>query len=100
MAAEPRNTGHHAAEPAHLPYVLDASHSVDDTTGRKKQERLEERVCHQVEHSRRVGAGAARQKHVSKLADGGVRENSLDVSLDQTDRRGEDSGERAHNSHD
>src|SRR5213594_28633 len=74
--------GHQASEAAHLSYILDTSHSMNDTTGGKKKERLEERMSHQVEDAGGIGSGAAREEHVSKLADCGVCENFLDIGLD------------------
>ena len=88
--------GHQASEAPHLSYILDTSHSMNDTTGGKKKERLEERMGHQVEDTGGIGSGAAGEEHVSKLAYRGVCEDFLDIGLDQPDRCGEDSREGAH----
>ena len=44
---------HRLAEAAHAVEVLDAAHRRDDRAGGHEQQRLEERVRHQVEHARR-----------------------------------------------
>ena len=55
-------------QPAHVPHVLFAAHRVYHAPGRKEQQRLEERVRHQVENPRAERPYAASQEHVAKLA--------------------------------
>src|SRR5262249_42560396 len=77
------------AETAHLGHFLLAAHSMNHRTSGKEEQRLEERVGHQMENARCESAYAAGEKHVAELADGGVGENFLNVCLHQTDGRGE-----------
>ena len=56
----------------------------------KEQQRLEERVGHQVENSRVVGTNASGKEHVPQLRTGRVGDHALDVELRQAHRRGKD----------
>src|SRR5215831_9797600 len=85
---------------AHLANILQASQSVNHTAGAEKQERLKKCVCHQVEPSGSVRAGATCQKHVAEMTDCGIGENTLDVGLNQTDRRGKDRRKRTNDGYD
>ena len=59
---------------------------MDHRAGRQEQQRLEERVRDQMENRGDVRADAAREKHEAELRDGGIRQHTLDVGLDQADR--------------
>ena len=59
----------------------------------EEQERLEERVGHQVVDARGVRADADADEHVAQLAHRRVGQHALDVGLDEPDRRGEDRGQ-------
>jgi hypothetical protein len=76
-------------KPAHAPHVLLADERVDDETGGEEEERLEERVRHQVEHPVRVRSHADAEEHVADLRHRGVRDHPLDVRLDERDQPGE-----------
>src|SRR5260370_32265699 len=62
------------AQPTHAVHVLFAAHGVNHAARGEEEQRLEERMGHQVEDARRKRADAARKKHVAQLTDGGVRE--------------------------
>ena len=64
-------------------------------TGGEEEQRFEEGVGHQVEDGRRISRDSARHEHVAELRDGGVGQDTLDISLHHTDGRGENCGERA-----
>ena len=72
----------------------------DDDAGCQEQQGLEERVRHEVEDGGAPCANAQRQKHVTDLADRGIREDALDVVLRQRaeachqKRGGADRGDR------
>ena len=70
---------------------------MNDRSAAEEQEGLEERVRHQVKRTRGEGADAHRREHVPELRHGRVREDALDVVLNQADRRGHQRGEDAHN---
>ena len=76
-------------------HFLVAAHGVNHATGREKQQALEERVSHQVEHARSVSADAEAQEHIAELGNRGIRQYFLDVGLHQADGRGKERGERA-----
>ena len=75
--------------------VIGSVHREDHRTRAKEQQRLEERVRHQMKDAGGIRAHAHADEHVAQLRDRRVRENFLDVPLLQSNRRGEDSGERA-----
>ena len=54
--------------------------------GAEEQQRLEEGMGHQMEHSGHISGGPDREEHVPELADGGVGEDPLDVGLGDRDR--------------
>ena len=70
-------TGICLAQAAHLAHVLLAAHAVNHRAGGEEEQRLEERVRHQVEDGGRVGRDAAAQEHVAELRDGGVGSTRL-----------------------
>ncbi len=82
--------------------ILFAVQAVNYRARAQEQQRLEERVRHQVEDAGGKRAHADAQKHVAELRDGGVREDFLDIDLRQTDGGGEersgqaDDGDRVH----
>ena len=80
-------TGRYFFSAAHAPHVLFAGHRVDDRSAPEEEERLEEGVRHQVERAGRKRADAHRREHVAELRHRRVREDALDVVLDQADRR-------------
>ncbi len=67
---------------------------------REKEQRLEERVRHQVKNAGGERANATREKHVAQLADGRVCENLLDIRLHQADGRCKERRRAADNRHD
>ena len=73
--------GHLAPEASHLAHVLLPVHCVDDVAGGKEEQRLEERVRHQVKEARDLGADSDCEEHVADLAHGGVGQHPLDVGL-------------------
>src|SRR5262249_20857411 len=79
------------AEAAHVVHVLLATHSVDDGAGREEEKRFEERVGHQVEDASAECTDSAAEEHITELRNGGVREDSLDVRLNEADGGGEES---------
>ena len=94
------------AQPAHVPHILRIKplvvlavpllfdvvmavfHAMNHRTGPQEQERLEARVCHQMEHCRCIGPDANRRNHVAELAYGAVGQHALDVPLPNGDIRG------------
>ena len=82
------------AEVSHVAHVLLAAHGVDHRPGAEEQQSLEERVSEDMEDGGGEGSNAEREEHVPELRDGGVREDALDVVLNQSDGGGEDGGER------
>ncbi|KAG1442800.1 hypothetical protein G6F57_018296 [Rhizopus arrhizus] len=74
--------GHVLAQAAHVADVLGVVQADDDRTRAQEQQRLEERVGHQVEDRHRVGRCAERNRHVTQLRQRGVRDDALDVGLD------------------
>src|SRR5713226_145145 len=53
-------------QPAHAVHVLLAAHGVNHAARRKEEQRLEERMGHQVENACRKSANSAREKHVAQ----------------------------------
>src|SRR5262245_20701816 len=78
--------GHVLPQAAHFANILSAAHTMDDAACTKKQQGFKKGVSHQVEHADRVRTRTTRNEHVSKLADCGIRKNSLYVRLDHADR--------------
>ena len=76
---------HDLLEAPHPPDVLLAVQVVDDEAGRHEQQRLEEGVCHEVEHRVPVRADPRRHEHVSDLRHRRVRDHALDVPLHERD---------------
>ena len=95
----PIGIGNFSAERPHLTYVLLSVHGVDHTARRQKQQGFEKRVGHQMENTGRKSTHAQPQEHVTELADGGVGQNFLDVSLHQTDGGGIESGQATDSRH-
>ena len=71
---------------------MSALHAQNHRTGGKEEQRLEERVRHQMEHPRDERAHAHRRDHEAQLADGGIREDFLDIVLPDGNGRGEEGG--------
>ena len=69
---------------------------MNDGPGREEEQRFEERMREQVEDAGGIGSNSAGHEHISKLRDGGVREDTLDVVLHHADGRGEDRCSGAH----
>ncbi len=59
---------------------------MDDRAGSKKQQRLEECVCVEVEDTGGVGPHPHRQEHVAELRHRRVGQHALDIVLDEADR--------------
>src|SRR5439155_19902641 len=91
--------GHLMAKAPHLTNILKPSHPVNHTAGGKEQKSFEECMRHQMEYTRRKGARAAGEEHVSELADRGVSEHFFDIGLNETDRSGENCRERPYGGH-
>ena len=56
-----------------LDVVMTVFHAMNHRTGPQKQERLEARVRHEMEHRRCIGPDANRRDHITELAYGAVR---------------------------
>ncbi len=94
---------HDLLEATHPPDVLLAVQMMDDEARRHEQQRLEEGVCHEVEHRVPVRADPRRHEHVADLRHRRVRDHALDVPLherdgsrDQERHRAEPGGEVLH----
>ena len=74
-------------------------HGMNNGTGAEKEQRLEERMRHQVEHTGRVRAASHANEHVTQLRHGGVRQHLLDVPLAQRNRCREQRRERTNRRH-
>ena len=81
-----------ALEPAHAAKILLASQCVNHGAGSEEQQRLEECVRVEMKDPGAECADAHRQEHVAELGDGRIREDPLDVRLNQADGSGEDCG--------
>src|SRR6266568_8713784 len=62
-------------EAAHFLQILFPGHRVNDAASAEEQQRFEERMRHQVKDSRGESTHAQGEKHISKLADGGIRQH-------------------------
>ena len=89
-------TGSSLRNPPIRKMLCSSCERIDDHAGAKKQEGLEERMGHEVEHGRLPCADAKREKHVTDLADGGVGEHALDVVLRKRAESGEQQRGRTH----
>ena len=83
------------AKIAHVAHVLFARHRMNHRARAEEEQGFEEGVGEDVEDGGGKCANTKRQEHVAELRDSGVSEDALDVVLHQTDRGGEDGGERA-----
>ena len=86
---------HVLAQAAHVADVLVVVHADDHRAGAEEQQRLEERVRHQVEHGDRVGRSAERHRHVAELRQRRVGDDALDVVLDDAEKAHEERRDRA-----
>jgi hypothetical protein len=77
------------AQAAHAADVLLVGERVDDDAGGQEEERLEEGVRHEMEEAGAVRPQADCEEHVADLAHGRVRDDALDVRLDERDQPGE-----------
>ena len=73
---------------AHLPDILFVRHGVNDRTGRKEQQRLEEGMGEKMENRALIGANPGREEHIAKLRTGGIGDDALDVVLHAANGRG------------
>src|SRR5690242_16186429 len=73
---------------------------MNHTTGCKEEKTLKERVRHQVEDACGVCSNTAREEHVTKLRDRGVREDLFDVRLRHADGSGIERGDRTYDGDD
>ena len=87
-------------EPAHVPHILLAAHRMDHASGGKEQQRLEERVRHQVEDSCAERAYTTAQEHVTKLADRRIGQHLLNIRLHQSNRCCKERGGAAYDRYD
>src|SRR5437016_11420742 len=60
------------AQAAHAVHVLFAAHGMNHAARREAENLLEERMRYQVESARRKRSHAAREQHVTQLADGRI----------------------------
>ena len=84
---------------AHMPHVLLAVAGMDYAARAEEQQRLEERMRHDVPDAGGERAHANTEEHVSKLRDRRVSVDLLDIGLQEADGRGEDGGGEADNGH-
>src|SRR5271165_1332835 len=63
----PKGLGHVLAQAAHVAHVLFTAKAVNDGSGGKEEQRLEEGVSHEVEDARTIGRNAAAHEHEAKL---------------------------------
>ena len=99
-ASEPIDRGdvrdrHVFAQPAHPAQVLLVVERDDHRAGAEEQQRLEERMRHQVEDRRRVRRHAERHRHVAELRQRRIRDDALDVVLHDAEERHEERRDRA-----
>ena len=78
--------------------VIRHVHRMNHRARAQKEQRLEERVRHQMEDARAVRSDPDTDEHVAKLRHGGVGENLLDVVLFERDGRRKQRGEHPHSS--
>ena len=86
---------HERAQAAHPADVLLAAEVMDDDAGAHEQQRLEERVRHQVEDRVAVRADPGRDEHVADLRHRRVRDDALDVPLHERDHSRDEERDRA-----
>jgi hypothetical protein len=91
---DPRDR-HVLLQAAHVADVLVVVHADDHGAGGEEEQRLEERVRHQVEHRDRVRRGAERDRHVAELRQRRVGDDALDVVLDDAEKAHEERRDRA-----
>ena len=94
----PEGGGHVLPQPTHVAHVVRV-HGVDERAGPEEEEGLEEGVGEEVEDPCRPGAHPHGHHHVADLADGGVREHSLDVVLHEGEETPDDHGDGADGGH-
>jgi hypothetical protein len=70
---------HVLAQSAHVAHVLVVVHGDDHGPCTQEQQRLEERVRHEVEHAARVRRDTERDGHVAELRERRVGDHALDV---------------------
>ena len=73
---------------AHLTDILFVRHGMNDRTGGKEQQRLEEGMGKKMENRTLIGANPSREEHVAKLRTGGIGDDALDVVLHAANGRG------------
>ena len=95
----PVSPRHVLAQSAHAPHVLLVMHGDDHRAGGEEEQRLEERVRHEVENRGGIGGGAERDGHVAQLRERRIRHHALDVVLRERDERHEERGDRADDQH-
>ena len=95
----PVGNRHVLADATHLADVLLVVHRDDDRAGREEQQRLEERVRHQVEDRGAVGRGAQCHGHVTELRQRRVGNDTLDVVLHDAQQSHEERSYGADNDH-
>ena len=86
-------------QPPHLADVLLAVERVDDRAGSEEEQRLEERVRHDVEEARRELLRRDAGEHEAELRDGRVRQDLLDVVLRHRDEAAQQRGRGADQDH-
>ncbi len=92
----PPRPWHELTDAAHLANVLLAGKRVDDDACGHEEQRLEERMRHQMEHPVRVRADARAEEHVADLRHRRVRDHAFDVDLYECDQSGDEQRERTH----
>ena len=82
-------------EPAIEAHVLFVVHGMDHRACAQEQQRLEESVGEEMEHSRAERADPGCEEHVAQLRAGRIGDHALDVCLRRADRRREQAGRGA-----
>src|SRR3954452_185946 len=70
---------HCFSESAHVTKILLSAQAMDHTARAQEEQRFEEGMCHHVEDTGRVCTQSHAKEHVTKLGDGRVSEDFLDI---------------------
>ena len=78
--------GMYFLQAAHVAHVLLVMHRDDHRARAEEQQRLEERMRHQVIDAARIRRNAERDGHVAELRQRRIRDDALDVVLHDADQ--------------